>query len=98
MCTTKESLLDIKRDKINDLLSTRITISHVPINKSKVSENKVEDMREEIAFLKNQVEYYKGDQDALSKFIEEVLGEDKINEQIRKYFLEKVLKLQGETM
>jgi hypothetical protein len=48
--------------------------------------------------LKNQVEYYKGAQDALSKFIENILEEDKINEQIRKYFIAKVLDLQGETL
>jgi len=55
-------------------------------------------MRKEIASLKNQVEYYKGAQDALSNFIEDVLEEDKINEQIRKYFVAKIVYLQGESL
>jgi hypothetical protein len=71
-------LLDIKRDKLNDLLSARIAISHATIDKAKASENEVDDMRKEIASLKNQVEYYKGAQDALSKFIEDVLEEEKL--------------------
>jgi len=37
------------------LLLTRLAIFHETINKSKVSENEIEDMRKEIASLKNQV-------------------------------------------
>jgi hypothetical protein len=51
LCTTKESLLDIKRDKINDFLSSGITISHATIDKAKVGENEVEDMRREICLF-----------------------------------------------
>jgi hypothetical protein len=37
-------------------------------------------MRKDIASLKNQVQYYKGAQDASNNFIEDVLEEEKINE------------------
>jgi hypothetical protein len=41
-------------------------------------------MRKEITSLKNQVEYYKGAQDALRNFIEYVLEEEKISEKQEK--------------
>jgi hypothetical protein len=71
--------LDIKNPK-----EIRITISHATIKKSKAMKNEVENMSREFSTLKNQVKYYKGTQDALSKFIEDILKEDKINEHIRK--------------
>jgi hypothetical protein len=63
ICTTEESLLDIKKAKLNDLLSVRIVISHATIEKVKAGEDEVENIRKQIATLKNQVEYYKGAQE-----------------------------------
>jgi hypothetical protein len=38
LCTTEESLLDIKKDKLSDLLSAGIAISHATIDKAKARE------------------------------------------------------------
>jgi hypothetical protein len=64
------------------------------LTKLRLGKDEVENMRKHIATLKNQVEYYKGTQNAVSEFIEEVLEEDKVNEQIRKEFIAKVVELQ----
>jgi hypothetical protein len=47
-----------------------------------------------IVALENQVKYYKGSEDVVSKFIKEFLEEDKLNENIRKDFIANVLELQ----
>jgi hypothetical protein len=67
-CIIEESLLEVKRDKLNNLLIISIVISLSTINKFKDTENDVEDMRKEITSLKNQVQYYKGAWDASSNF------------------------------
>lgn len=93
LCTTEETLFDIRRVKLNKLLSTGVAILHATIDKEKFEESGVEDIKKEIASLKDKVVYYKGAHDAMTKFIEDVLEDDKLNDQIKKYFKVKMVDL-----
>jgi hypothetical protein len=48
----------VKKEKLDDFLSTWIAISHATIYKANVEEDEVENMSRQIATMKNQVEYY----------------------------------------
>jgi hypothetical protein len=54
LCNSKESLLDAMKDKLNNLVSSGIAISHATIDKDKSGEDEVENMSKQIATLKNQ--------------------------------------------
>jgi len=83
ICTTKGPLLDLKTDKLGELVSTRVAVSHAIINNEKDDEVKVENMKKEIETIRNQVFYFKETQDAMTKFIDDVLHEENINYQIK---------------
>jgi hypothetical protein len=58
----------------------------------------VEGMKNELAFLRNQINYYKESWDIVSKFVDDVLEEDKKHQQIKIFFLENIAELQEETL
>jgi hypothetical protein len=84
LCTIEETLLELKREKISELISIRVAISHSTIDKAKYDESEVESMRIEIAFLKDQVNYHKGSHDTITKFIEDILDEDRSMTRLRR--------------
>jgi hypothetical protein len=55
LCTTKESMIDTKKTKLNDLFPTRIAITHVTIEKAKAEAWKIKILRKHIAILENHV-------------------------------------------
>jgi hypothetical protein len=52
-------MLYIRKDKISDLLSARIYISHATIDKAKTGEDELENMIKYISTLNNQVNIIK---------------------------------------
>jgi hypothetical protein len=58
----------------------------------------VEGMKNELAFLRNQIDYYKESWDIVTKFVDDVLEEDKKHQEIKINFLEKIIDLQEETL
>jgi len=89
-----EEPLNTKKSKLSELLYGGVTISHATIYKDRVDESEVEEMKRELSFLRNQVDYYKGSCETVTKFVEE----NKKHAQIKGYFLEKTTELQKETL
>jgi hypothetical protein len=58
MITTEETLLDARQSRVSELLGEGIAISSATIDREKEDEREVESMREELAHLRHQVEYY----------------------------------------
>jgi hypothetical protein len=75
------------------LLYVGVVISHATIDKSRVDERKVEHMKKEIEFLRNQVNYYKESWETITNFIDNVLEESEKHEQVKRNFLEKIVEL-----
>jgi hypothetical protein len=62
------------------LMFIGLEISHAIINKAKYDESVVESMEREITSPRNQDIYYKGSQDNVTKFIEDVWEHYRENE------------------
>jgi len=75
ICTIKEPLMETKREKLSEILFSRVEISHATIDKSKFDESDIEKMKREITSLRNRVSYYNGSPDIVAKFVEEILEE-----------------------
>jgi hypothetical protein len=70
----------------------------LPLTRLEFKENEIENMKREITSLRNQVSYYKGSLDIVTKFVEDILEENMKHEQIGISFISKIIELQEETL
>jgi hypothetical protein len=59
LCTIEEHVIDTKRARLSDLLSTGLAISHATMDKAIFEAKKIQNLGKQISLLENQVKYYK---------------------------------------
>lgn len=69
ICTTKETLIDIKKARLTYLMLTRLEFTHAIVDKAQAEDHNVQNMDQKVKLLEQQVKYYRADQGTIIGFI-----------------------------
>jgi hypothetical protein len=96
--TTKEILMDTKKDKVSELLGVGMVISHATIYIAKEDEREAEAMKRELENLGHQADYYKDTTQEVIIIRDKFLGEYGRYKLVRDIFMENTISYQEKTL